>query len=89
MTVYVDQLKEHPVEAIQPAARRWGTTWCHLLADGEEELHEFAARLGLKRAWFQEHCVFLHYDLLPSKRALAVGMGAVEVDIREFIKERR
>jgi hypothetical protein len=40
-----------------------------------------AARIGLKRSWFQSshllhHC---HYDLTPGKRAAAVRAGAVEV----------
>lgn len=38
------------VFTIQPAARRYGRRWCHLMADGDlEELHEFARRLGLRR----------------------------------------
>ncbi len=32
---------------------RLTSRWSHLTADTEEELHEFAARIGLKRAWFQ------------------------------------
>jgi hypothetical protein len=31
--------------------------WSHLIADIEEELHEFTARLGLKREWFQDPTV--------------------------------
>ena len=38
------------------------TAWCHMATDGSfEELHAFAARLGLRRAWFQRD----HYDLPP------------------------
>ncbi len=29
------------------------TTWSHLVGDTDEELHEMAGRLGMKRAWFQ------------------------------------
>ncbi len=76
MAVYVDVLRD------------WG--WklgpsCHLITDGpNEELHEFAARLGLKRAWFQSKSSGPHYDLTASKRALAVRLGAVELDDRPF-----
>ena len=38
MAVYVDE-----------AVWRWaGKTWCHLPADEGEELHRFAARLGIR-----------------------------------------
>jgi hypothetical protein len=47
MTVYVD-------DARIPARRgRLSSTWSHLFADTEDELHEFEARLGLRRSWFQ------------------------------------
>jgi hypothetical protein len=52
----------------------------HMQADSVVELHEFAARLGLKRSWFQskpnrpEHD---HYDLTAGKRQQALRLGAV------------
>lgn len=80
MTIYVDQL-EH-----------WG--WklrgrivqsCHMFTDSLdlEELHVFAERIGMKRAWFQESRVAPHYDLTQSRRALAVSLGAIELGRRE------
>lgn len=74
MPVYVDKLRD------------WG--WrlgpsCHLIADTNEELHDFASKLGLKRAWFQTDGD-PHYDLVASKRAAAVRLGAVELDDRPF-----
>jgi hypothetical protein len=30
-----------------------GKMWAHLLADSLDELHAFAGKLGLQRAWFQ------------------------------------
>lgn len=69
MRVYVDR-----------ARWRWpGRTWCHMAADGVEELHAFARRLGLKRAWFQDRRI-PHYDLTETKRAEAVLLGAVADD---------
>jgi hypothetical protein len=76
MAVYVDKL------------RNWG--WklgpsSHLITDGpNEELHAFAAKLGLRRSWFQPAASGLHYDLTASKRALAVRFGAVELEDRPF-----
>lgn len=81
--VYVDKLFRWPIEKTKPEAqalaRRTGGWWCHLTADTEDELHAFAAKLGMKRAWFQgppHHRP--HYDLTPGKRLQALGLGAVE-----------
>ena len=51
MGVYVD-------DAFIPAKVRNGgryvtARWCHLSADTEEELHDLAQRIGLRRSWFQ------------------------------------
>ena len=62
--------------------------WCHMVSDvSEEELHEFAARIGLHRAWAQLRPMAsaAHYDLMPWRRALAVKLGAVEVSRRELV----
>lgn len=75
MTVYVDPLMTHgwmlrgrPVQN------------CHMFTDGDlEELHALAARIGLKRSWFQAHASTPHYDLTPSRRTAAIAAGAVEV----------
>ncbi len=93
--IVVDELRTH--SRIKPEARRFGTRWCHLmvmpatpeqpLTDTDiEELHAFAVRLGLKRAYFQDHpnIAFRHYDLVPSKRRVAVSLGAKEVSSKEW-----
>ena len=48
MTVYVDDA------AIAATVGRITSRWSHLIADDQAELHSFAARLGLRRAWFQD-----------------------------------
>lgn len=86
MTIYVDQL----VAYTQPATSggRYfgnGKSSCHLATDGDlEELHQFAESIGLRRAWFQNRSL-PHYDLTPTKRAMAVRNGAKEVTTRELI----
>jgi hypothetical protein len=89
VTVYVDALRD------------WG--WklrgqpqlsCHMLADTEAELHDMAYAIGMKRTWFQAppKVSFPHYDLVASRRARAVQLGAVEVDrgeLREVLKRLR
>jgi hypothetical protein len=87
MTIYVDQIKTYP--NIKGQAARYGNRWCHMISDTSvDELHEFAARLGMKRAWFQPAAILLHchYDLVPSRRALAVQLGAVECKILEQMR---
>lgn len=63
---------------------------CHLTSDANlEELHAFAAKIGLRRAWFQEHPKMPHYDLTPSRRARALQEGAVFVEARQQAIQRR
>ena len=75
MAVYVDRLQWHGKRQ-----------WCHMATDGErEELHAMAARIGLKRCWFQggRHP---HYDLTPTKRHMAIEQGVVAVGMVELFK---
>lgn len=76
MAILVDELREYPDVALP------FTVWCHMATDGDfEELHAFAARLGLRRAWFQRD----HYDLPAHGRAAAIALGAEEVGARELL----
>lgn len=68
--------------------RRKRTESCHLVADTLAELHAFAKRLGLKRAWFQS-LSYPHYDLTPNKRALAVKLDAKELSNSSFVQHIR
>ena len=80
MAVYVDELQVWP--------NAWGpfrAGSCHLAADTLEELHEFAARLGMKREWFQDHKKHPHYDLVKSRRDRAIRLGAKPVSSREIV----
>jgi len=62
----------------------------HLTTDGDvAELHAFAARLGMKRSWFQPHAVADHYDLTPQRRERALMLGAIFVPMREQLRRRR
>lgn len=81
MAIYVDKLVTWP-----------SGSWCHMITDGAlDELHAFARRLGLHQRFFQSgrRASFPHYDLRPSKRALAVSLGAVEADRREIVAVMR
>jgi hypothetical protein len=70
-----------------------GKPSCHLTVAGDiEALHAFAAKIGLKRAWFQPTKTPLygvdHYDLTESRRVAALKAGAVFVPGREQAKAR-
>lgn len=69
MAVYVDN-----------AVFQWrGRRWAHLLADDLEELHAFAARLGMPRRAFQDKRSGAHYDIDTAMRETALRLGAEPV----------
>jgi peptide-methionine (R)-S-oxide reductase len=69
MAVYVDN-----------AVFRWrGRRWAHLLADDLDELHAFAARLGIPRRAFQDKRSGAHYDVDAALREVALRLGAIPV----------
>jgi hypothetical protein len=87
MTVYVDELAEYPEAKV---SMRFGVQWCHLSPDPEQpdlqELHALAAKIGMRRSWFQDHPTLPHYDLTPAKRRAAVKSGAVKITRREWAR---
>jgi hypothetical protein len=68
---------------------RWpwrGRYWAHLVSDETyEELHAFAARLGLPRRSFQGD----HYDVPAEYRLRAIEMGAQTVPSRQLVRRLR
>lgn len=59
-----------------------GRLWAHLVSDSSyDELHEFAARLGVPREVFQGD----HYDVPAPVRDEAIALGAQPVDVRELV----
>lgn len=75
MSVYVDDARNRLGRMIM----------CHMLADTEEELHQMAAQIGLRREWHQGD----HYDVCLMRRKVAVEFGAIEVTQREAVVIRR
>ncbi len=86
MTVYVDKLSYHGV--LHGQAKRYGNQWSHMWADTIEELHAMAGKIGLRRYWFQNRDHFPHYDIVPSRRVLALQAGVVEKSLRDHIREQ-
>lgn len=63
--------------------------YCHLWSDGDtEELHTFAASIGLRREWFQDRVGFPHYDISLSKRQQAIKRGATATTLRQKVGQR-
>ncbi|MFI9047969.1 DUF4031 domain-containing protein [Streptomyces sp. NPDC053427] len=60
-----------------------GRMWSHLVSDTSfEELHAFAARIGIPRRAFERD----HYDLPAERYAEAARAGAVEVGCKELLR---
>ncbi len=81
MTVYLDDWRQ-PAR-LGPIDDRWS----HLVADTEQELHAFAAAMGIRRAAFQDRRGrphHAHYDLPERSRSTALALGAVPVSWREL-----
>ncbi|RZG68420.1 DUF4031 domain-containing protein [Acinetobacter bouvetii] len=62
-----------------------GKYWCHLMADNLEELHSFAANIGVKKCWFHRSASYPHYDITIEKRQLALILGASLADRKTII----
>jgi len=58
----------------------------HMVSDeSEEDLHDFAKRLGLKREWYQDERL-PHYDVTTNRlREKAQNMGAALVSSKEIV----
>ncbi len=90
MTVYVDDFRAPAIIG------RIRGRWSHLTADTPAELHTFADLLGHRREWFQGRCthtncptmggvcVHYHYDVVDSRRAAAIELGATPIGIRDM-----
>lgn len=75
MSVYVDTA-EHAFGRM---------VMCHMLADTPDELFAMADRIGVARRHFQRHSS-PHFDICKTKRALAVRLGAVEIDRQQLVR---
>jgi hypothetical protein len=72
---------------VDEAIWQWqGLRWAHLLADDLDELHRFAAALGLHRLSYQgpPRTAVPHYDLTAFERQRAIARGARVVSRHEM-----
>lgn len=82
MAVYIDKLMHHGWKMYGRSVKN-----CHMTADTEEELHMMASKIGMKLVWFQDNKSCSHYDLMESKKDLAVKFGAIYIeDTRQYFE---
>lgn len=93
--IFVDeiftQVSKNPRAAF--LGTRTGHQWCHCWSGtpgtkGYEELLRFADSIGLNRRWFQVRSTQPHFDLVPSKRRLALAKGARVMSLRTWFTYR-
>ena len=71
MTIYVDNMN----------AGYGRMKMCHMFADSDEELLEFAKKIGVQTKWHQyPGTIKSHFDICLRKKAKAIELGAIEID---------
>ncbi|MEO8297804.1 MAG: DUF4031 domain-containing protein [Burkholderiales bacterium] len=68
---------------------KYGRGWFHLTADSLDELHAFAARLGLPARAFHRGARHPHYDITADQRLNALRSEARPVSPREVVRIAR
>jgi hypothetical protein len=73
---------------VDDAIWEWrGLRWAHLLADDIDDLHRFAAALGIHRTSYQgpPRTSVPHYDLTAYERRRALAHGAIACSREEIV----
>jgi hypothetical protein len=63
-----------------------GMKMSHMVSDNLEELHTMAMNIGIHQRHFQNKAGMPHYDVSKGYKAVAIKLGAKEVDDREIVK---
>jgi hypothetical protein len=95
MTVYVHKLRSQGLAFFGRTAAP--DPWFVLTADADDELHAFAARLGLTSAMFRpgtqagprQAAVAGHYDVTLGERDRALALGARAITPRDADRMER
>ncbi|SCX72795.1 DUF4031 domain-containing protein [Variovorax sp. EL159] len=74
--IYVDDAK----------VLKHGYAWFHLVADSIQELHEFAASIGLSARAFHRGARHPHYDVTANQRRRALQHGATAISARDAVR---
>lgn len=76
--VYVD-------DCVWTKGKKGRETYAHMVADTYDELHEFAAKLGVGRHFFHKSSKYHHYDISSKFYEKAIEMGAEKVRSTQII----
>ncbi len=79
MAVYIDDMYRHRIGEFRDMRMS------HMIADSDDELHAMAARIGMKREWYQGD----HYDVPLTRRDQAIAFGAIPITYRQCGAMRR
>ena len=71
--IYLDDMYRHAIGNYR------GMKMSHMIADDEDELHEIARKIGMRRSWFQRD----HYDIPIMRRDAAIALGAIPITYRQ------
>ena len=83
MAVYLDKSRNSlRVDGYRPMVT------CHMIADGVEELIDFAKRLGMSPSWFQPWS-HPHFDVNLTRQKVAVQLGAIVLERKPFVLKMR
>lgn len=63
-----------------------GCAWFHLMADSIQELHRFAASIGLSARAFHRGARHPHYDVNAIQRWRALQHGATAISARDAVR---
>lgn len=79
--IYVDKAKWK-----KPNGR---VSYCHLVADSLDELHEFAKKINVGQHFFHSSATLKHYDLSEKNREIAISNGALEISSKDLVRKAR
>lgn len=60
--------------------------YAHLTANTLDELHKFAATIGVKRHFFHAASRHLHYDITEAQVSTALAHGAKQISSKELVQ---
>lgn len=81
MAVYID-----PAVFKKPNGRK---NYAHMVADSVDELHKFAATIGVKVHFFHRDKDHAHYDITEEQHAKAIEAGAKLVTSKELLRKAK
>lgn len=83
MTVYVDDMHQHPMGLMRSPSGRV-MRMSHMLADTSEELMAMAYAIGMRPEWIQKPGTAReHFDVPLFRRRMAIKLGAREITMRD------